>query len=445
MGLGKTVQSYYYAWKFLPEKPIVIVCPAHAKLVWRDELRRHFGVRVELLDHQRVSEGREMPSNSSVLVINYEVLTPPHWNDKDDAPPDSWLRYLIKIKPNLLIIDELHTLGNPMSARTRAVRMLARRTPHRVGLTGTPMSNNISSLWAPCNIIRPDLYPSYFDFCNEYSNCTIEYGERVYRGARNLPQLHAHLKKNLLVRRRKCDVLTDLPPIRREIIPIEVDLHEYRSRELQFLEWLKSEYFLIDPSAREAQKRSRMGFLRRLAAILKLDSMRRWIGDFLESGNKLLVGVCHYKISGALMKEFGKRAVLVDGTMSDTEKHAGFNKFNHDPTCELLVGNVISAGSAWSCTATSDSVLTEIPWRPSDIAQFESRTSGVGRGVAGRGSHLRIFVAEGTIEENLIDMVQMKHDWANEAIDGGAVSDFRLDELIDKMRQRHGIAVDLEK
>jgi SWI/SNF-related matrix-associated actin-dependent regulator of chromatin subfamily A-like protein 1 len=251
------------------------------------------------------------------------------------------------------------------------------------------------------NILDPIEYPSYFDFCNQYAYAEESFGETIYKGARNLDHLHDRLKGRLpdvrgcLIRRRKEDVLADLPPIRYETVPIEVDLREYRTAEINFLLWLENEYNNEKPGERITKQRSRLGYLKRLAARLKMKNALVWIGDFLESGDKLLLGVVHYFVSGAIMDRFEDRAVLVDGRLSDRDKHAGFNRFNTDPSCELMVGNVLSAGSSWSCTSTSDSALLEMPWRPCDLEQFASRIHGIGRGVADRGAHLRLLIGGG--------------------------------------------------
>lgn len=454
-GLGKTVQILQYVWRFLPKDPpgaVVVVGPAHSKRIWERISREHFGFRIELLEGQRVDPDKlPLWDNDSILAINYEILTPPakdgvssSWKPNMPVPKDSWLAWLLKLPIRLLISDEGHALSNPLSARTRAVRRIARNTKRVIIATGTPVSNRVPSLWALLNILDPEEYPSYFDYVNHYCFAEESFGETIYKGARNLDHLNDRLKGRLpgvrgcLIRRRKEDVLADLPPIRHEIIPIEVDLREYRTAEINFLLWLENEYNNEKPGERQTKARSRLGFLKRLAARLKLRNALAWIDDFLQSGNKLLLGVVHYFVSGALMEKFGDRAVLVDGRLTDVAKHAGFNRFNTDPTCELCVGNVLSAGSAWSCTSTSDSALLELPWRFCELDQFQSRTHGIGRGVANRGSHLRIFVAEGTIEEDIVGMIQEKHDQAAEILDGGASEEFNLDDLIFRMKSRHG-------
>lgn len=451
-GLGKTVICLQYAWKYLPDDPpgpIVIIGPAHAKRVWERISREHFGFRIDLLDGQRANNPPSW-SDDSIFAINYEILTPPakdgvssSWKPTMPVPEDSWLAWLLKLPIRLLLVDEAHALSNPMSARTRAVRLIARKTRRKILATGTPVSNRVPSLWALLNILDPQEYPSYFDYVSKYCYAEESFGETIYKGARNLDHLHDRLLGRLpdvrgcLLRRRKEDVLADLPPIRREIIPIEVDLREYRTAEINFLLWLENEYSNEKPGERQTKARSRLGFLKRLAARLKMKNALAWIDDFLQSGNKLLLGIVHYFVSDALMEKFGNRAVLVDGRLSDVAKHEGFNRFNTDPACELCVGNVLSAGSAWSCTSSSDAALLELPWRFCELDQFQARIHGLGRGVVGRGAHLRLLVAEGTVETDIVGMIQQKHDNAAEILDGGVSEDFNLDELLFRMRTRN--------
>ena len=426
VGLGKTLQSLYYCWRYLPRDeggPIVVVVPAHLKTVWKRQAQQHLELRAEVLFHERVPADRLPPLDpDGVLVINYDILTPDDWKAGTPPPERAWVRWLADLKPRLLICDEAHVLSNPDSQRTRAVRWLARRVPRRLVLTGTPMANKPGDLWSLLNILWPDRFPSRFEFGSEYANPKKVHGRWTYPGAKNLDRLHRVLTEECgMVRRRKQDVLKDLPAISYDVVPIDCDLREYRKAEEDLARWLAETSALASERARENAALTKLTALVQLAAKAKLDQVVRWVRDFLAEGEgKLLLGAIHYRVTGPLMSALGKRGVLVDGTMSAKKKDAAFDRFNQDPDCRVLVGNVHAAGTGWSCTSTSDGALCEIPWRPSDVEQFAGRIHGVGRGLAGRPAQMRLLVATGTIEEKQCELIQRKMGWANMAVDGVA-------------------------
>lgn len=437
VGLGKTLQALTYAWKHLPQDPagpIVIVVPAHLKETWRRQAQQHLNIRVEVLYHEKRPPDKLPPlGRNHVYVINYDILTPPDWKSGTRPADDSWVSWLAALRPRLLIGDEGHYLSNPDSARSRAFRWLAWRCPRTLILTGTPLPNKPGDLWSLINILWPDEFPSRFEFGTRYAYPVKERGRWVYKGARNLDELHQRLKEKGFIRRRKADVLSDLPSVIYDVIPLEADLTQYKQAEADVLDWLRSQDALAAERASRAAELAKLSTLTQLAAEAKLDHVVRWVRDFLEeSEGKLLIGAIHYKVTEALMDSLPRHSVLVDGRVSESRKNAAFDMFNLDPKCRVLVGNIHAAGTGWSCTSTSDVALVEIPWRPADVTQFAGRVHGVGRGVSGGRAHVRFLVAANTVEERLCEGIQRKATWAAQAVDGdSSVADL---DIFDQIR-----------
>ena len=446
VGLGKTLEAYYYVWKYVPADPpgpVVVVVPAHLRVNWRRELKKHFGVRCEILYHRGPAPEKQPPDDpNQTYIINYDILVPPHWKARTPPPESSWLAWLRRLNPRAVIADEGHYLSNPSAARTRAVKRLVAGTPHALVLTGTPMTNKPPGLWSLLNIVRPALFPSRLQFCLDYTHATKHWYGWEFRGGKDLDLLHRILKRNhVMVRRRKADVLKDLPAVQRTVVEVPVDLAEYRKAEESFLDWLSN----IDPDAgrraAKAEQVSKLGHLKRLAGRLKVDPVCAWVSDFLqESDGKILLGGLHYGVTEAVVAAFPGQSVLVDGRVPPTDRQALFDRFNTNPRCRVFVGNVHAAGTGWSCTSTSDEGLIELPWNPGDVAQFEGRIDGIERGIPGTAAHVRFFVARGTVEEDLCQVLQRKAGWADMVIDGGSgETDLDLyDQVVALMKRRKG-------
>lgn len=447
-GLGKTIQALEYAIRHLPKKPhgpIVVVVPAHLKTVWKRQCQQHMGVRAEVLYGEKVPLDKLPPSDrNGVFVVNYDILTPDGWKHGTPPPERSWIRWLSDLNPRLLIGDEGQALSNPDSQRTRGFRWLSRRVERRIILTGTPMSNRPGDLWALLNILWPDEFPSRFEFGVAHAYPKKERGRWTYPGAKDLPALHTKLKKMGMVRRRKADVLKDLPAMSYDVVPLDCDLREYRRAEADLVEWLNAnDESLKAESAQRAKELAKLTSLVQLAAEAKLTHAVRWVQDFLDnSEGKLLLGAIHYRVTGALMDALGDEAVLVDGRKSAKAKDAGFDKFNNNPKCRVLVGNLDAVSTGWSCTSASEAALVELPWKPSTLEQFAARIHGVGRGIAGTGSRVSLLVATGTIEEVQCRTLQRKSVWASAAIDGSAdlsdlnISDQLEDHVLSTLRRK---------
>lgn len=423
VGTGKTLESLYYAWRFLPEEPsgpIVVVCPSHLKITWKRQALQHLGMKVEIISGQRCPADKLPPHNpSQTYIINYDVLTPPHWKAGTKPPDDSWLMYLMRQNPRLLICDEAQYCRNTSSARTRGVRLMSARIPHVLMLTGTPLANKPADLWPIINIVNPKLFKSRFDFLTRYTHYKKMWYGWVSKGAKNLDELHTILMRDTMIRRRKQDVLSQLPAVTYSMIPVEIDLREYRKAEANFIQWLYEKSPEMAANAAKAEEITRLNGLKQLAGRLKVDSVIQWTRDLLEeTEGKLLLGVVHHSVSGPLMEAFGDRAVKVDGSRNHTQKQAAFDRFNLNPKCDILVGNLQAAGTGWSCASTSDAALCELPWVPSEVEQFIGRLHGIERGIPGVSSHIRFLYAEGTIEEDLCRILETKRTWASQAIDG---------------------------
>lgn len=450
MSLGKTLQSLYWGWRFLPDTPpgpTVAVVPAHLKENWAKEASRHLGVYVEVLGGRRVPHTKQKPLDpNQVYAVNYDVLVPPKWNPKYALPEDSWAHWLAALKPRYVIGDESQKLKDPETKWSRAFRRMCRGVPHVVLLTGTPVTNSPMDLWSLLNVVRPDLYPSRWEFGHRFTNARRRWWGWEFPGARDLDLLHHELVNvhGVMTRRRKVDVAGDLPPFTLTVVPLDVDLREYRRAEADFLAWLARKDAAAALRAAQAEALNRVNYLRRLAGELKVPAVIDWVKDFFDSGGgRLLLGAVHKRVTAPLVDAFRGRAVLVDGELTAAEKVRRIDAFNSGSSpFDLMVGNISSAGTGWNCTCTSDAAVAEPPWTPADLAQFWGRVYGMNRGLPGVPAHGRVFVAKGTVDEDVCEILTRKQAYSDQAIDGGAPGNGAdiFDLVLSAMKRRAGRA-----
>ena len=155
MGLGKTVQAIAMLASEREELgpdvlgPTLVVCPMSVVKQWAAEIVRFApSLRVHVHHGSLRLAGAalaEAALRSDVVITSYDVAT----RDVDFLAAIGWDR---------LLLDEAQDIKNPNTKRARALRRLPAR--RRLAMTGTPIENRLSELWALMDIVNPGLLGS---------------------------------------------------------------------------------------------------------------------------------------------------------------------------------------------------------------------------------------------------------------------------------------------
>ena len=219
MGLGKTISAIGLI-NAMRAMRVLVIAPAGLALNWKNEL-----------DEWLV----KLPGQS-IRVVSYAKA----YRDIAELPA-------VLFHWDLLIVDEAHYIKNPKSARSQAVKRIARNAKRKLLLTGTPIENRPVELWPLLQIVAPKEFdpptpsfiigpkhrkshpgegPNFWAFCNRYCDLKMSTyrskGRKHYAldfsGASNLNELGLRLRRTCMVRRKKEDVLPQLPDKRRQVI-----------------------------------------------------------------------------------------------------------------------------------------------------------------------------------------------------------------------------------
>jgi SWI/SNF-related matrix-associated actin-dependent regulator 1 of chromatin subfamily A len=397
-GTGKTLESLYWVHKNPTVRPVVVVCPPSVTYNWQREAFVHFGLKSTVIEGRKVP--KEKTETEEIIILGDSVL-------------DAWVGYLISISPKLLVIDECHRCKSRTTKRTRAAKTLARSCPHVLALSGTPLTSRPSELFPVLNMVRPDLYPNFHLFADTHCPPRRTPWGMDYSGAANIDLLHRKLSSTMMIRRRKADVLKELPEMIRQVCLMKIDKpKEYQEAERDFKMWLQKTNPL---KVAKSNMLAKVGFLLRMAAQKKLSSVKEWIHTFLDSSDeKLIVFGVHKAMLGALQKEFPD-SLLIDGSVTGKNRQVVVDQFQNGPK-RLLFGNLIAAGVGITLTAASTTLMAEMTWVPADMLQAEARTHRIGQ----RGQSVAVYaVALGTIEEKLVNVLVKKQGILSGVLDGG--------------------------
>jgi SWI/SNF-related matrix-associated actin-dependent regulator 1 of chromatin subfamily A len=402
MGLGKTAQAL--AWLHLhPElRPVIIVVPASLKLNWKREAEIWLpNPRIQILSGTR-STGT---ITGDLIVINYDILHP-------------WLTRLLDMRPQVLITDECHYWKNNKAKRTQAVKRLGKHIPHILALSGTPIINRPIEFYNAIKLIDPTIVSSKWDYGFKYCGAHHNGFSWDFTGASNTEELHALLTNTIMIRRKKEQVLTELPPKVRSIVPMEINNRgEYQSAEKDFLSWIaETKGTEAARKASNAEAFTKVESLKQIAVKGKIDNCIQWVKDFLEVENKLVVFATHIFTIDALMNEFKTGIVRDDVIITGAVRDEAVRRFQEEKTTRLFIGNIKAAGVGITLTAASTVAFLELGWSPGEHDQAEDRIHRIGQGA--ESINVYYLLATDTIEEKIARLLDHKRKVVNRVLDG---------------------------
>lgn len=423
MGLGKTPQLIAVAVEAHREggRAVIIVPPS-----LRENWRRELGKFAPHLVVEVLSGSKPYPlSNADVIVTGDATLT-------------NWAPALANVRAKALLVDEAHHFKNPKAKRTIALRGLALSIPddgYVVLASGTPAVNRPVELVAPLNIIG-QLEPVFggegkfkWRYCDPVKN---DFGW-TFVGATNTDELHEKLRGTCYVRRKKEDVLKELPPKRRAQVAVELspsDLREYTRIESEFLAWV------FDKGGREAVLRAsrseaitQLTALRQSLAKAKVPAVIEHLENIIESGEPVVVFGHHRAVLTAIIDECKRRSiedprwnvVSVLGGQSDESKQEAVDAFQSG-RASVFVGNYTSAGVGLTLTRANQWVSAELPWTPAELSQAEDRCHRISQVEAVTCWHITGARAKGdlTIDDRLFALLNAKQETLSAVLDGKA-------------------------
>jgi len=372
MGLGKSLSALGYVVHQKMQKTLVI-CPASVKYSWHKEVKKWTDLEPYVINSNSdltVDVLREY----QVFIINYDIL-------KKFFP-------LLSTYPwDCLICDEFHYIKNISAQRTKLTMMLARKAPHSLLLSGTPLLSRPVELFTGLQVMDPLNWSNWYSYTSRYCQ-----GHRTYfgwdaRGASNIRELSERINRYFL-RRTKEEVLRELPPKRLIDIPVQLDeeyAKKYLAAESSFIEYLKWVKRKTDKEIKRslsAEKLVKLGELRQLASFGKVEPAKEIIQNIIDGEEKVVVYCSYNEPLRQLKEHFGDQAVLLLGDVDVKERQRIIVEFHENPKVKVFLGGIKSAGVGITLTAASNVLFLDYSWTPADHAQAADRIHRIGQTAA---------------------------------------------------------------
>ena len=429
MGLGKTVQVLAH---LVDEKqrghlasPALVVAPTSLVGNWQDEAARFAPMLDVLVLHgAERSDHFDAIGQHDVVITTYPLLP----RDRDR---------LREAEFSLLILDEAQAIKNPRSQSARVVREL--NAKRRLAMTGTPLENHLGELWAQFDAVEPGLLGSEKHFTRFYRTPIERHGDmdRQQRLKRRIGPL--------LLRRRKEDVLSELPAKTEVVQRLELqgaqrDLYEtlrlaqharvqdaVRDRGLG-----QSGIVVLDALLKLRQvccdpRLVKLESARKVDESIKLDALLERLDSLIDEGRRVLVFSQFTSMLDLIAEALQARKMdylMLTGQTPGGERGDLVRRFQAGDTPVFLIS--LKAGGTGLNLTAADAVIHYDPWwNPAVENQATDRAHRIGQD---KSVLVYKLICAGTVEEKIQKMQARKSELARAVLEGGSSQRLSLDE-----------------
>lgn len=450
MGLGKTLQVLaLLAWEREVDDcagPTLVVAPTTVVEAWRTEAALHVPSLEVLVDHgsglltdeefgdatSQVVEGKQKKPDLVVTTYGRVARNPARYQQVQ------WGR---------VVADEAQAIKNPATKQSRAVRSLNAET--HIALTGTPVENRLSDLYAIMDFANPGIFGSAAAFQNRLAIPIERYGdEEAKRRLRGLvqPFILRRLKDDAAIGLdlpEKQDIVERVPLSREQAALYEIFIKDMemrlqlpggkrRANILGALVKIKQicnhpAHFAGDGSGILADGKHRSAKIERIFEITD---------QALEQGKKVLMftqfPTFGKMLAPELQSTFGVEVPVLHGGLSRAKRTQMVRDFQSADGPPIMILSVRAGGTGITLTEASVVIHIDRWWNPAVEDQATDRAYRIGQN---KSVEVYKLVVQGTIDERIHDIIMGKRELAGDIVGAGEgwianLDDEELSELL---------------
>jgi len=408
-GLGKTVQAIAYAQ--LHNLKTLIVCPLSVVVNWQREVKKFTGKESTVWD----AKGYAGNTSNQFHITHYDAI----------AKNSQWLR---DQKFDLLVCDEATYLKNRQTIRAKSIlgswkerrKYPGIKTKYVIFLTGTPVMSRPIEAFALLNFLDKERFNNFFHFTQRYGG---------WKGAApmNLQDLHDRTK-DLVIRRKKDQVLKELPAKQRNDLYVELTKAE-RKEYTELLRELFGKWKMDGkPSLKHMPKLQ--GFL----IEKKLPRLIEMVDEFLDNDKPILIFSNYIAPLKFLQNHYGNQSALLTGEMNKNDRQVSIDRLVKG---EAKIGlfSLLAAGMGIDGLQhkIDTVVFLDQNWVPANHEQAEDRTHRIGQK-----SQVQVYymLCADTIDEYMREILREKQEVADMIVDGALVTPDRSKSIFKEFVKR---------
>ena len=400
MGLGKTLQAIAFLSSQMHENSrVLILAPSGLIYNWADEFKK-FAPNLDVA----VVHGLK-PYRETILAEKHQVYVTSYATFRQDSEIYRNLSF------DFLFLDEAQVMKN---AQTKIAKILRKFVvPSVFALSGTPIENNLGELWSIFQIVLPGLLPAKKDFMKLPA-------ERV-----------AQFIKPFVMRRKKEDVLTELPDLIEVVYKNELE-DQQKAIYLAQLQQMQERIGQVTDAEFQRNRVEILTGLMRLRQICdtpalfmedykgdsgKLDSLRDLLSQIAEGNHRVLIFSQFRGMLDRIEKELPKLGLTsfkITGSTPSQERQEMTKAFNQGERDVFLI-SLKAGGVGLNLTGADTVILVDLWWNPAVESQAIGRAHRMGQDQA---VEVYRLVTRGTIEEKIQELQEEKKNLVSEVLDG---------------------------
>ncbi|MGN5637263.1 DEAD/DEAH box helicase [Streptomyces sp. AC154] len=428
MGLGKTITLIALHLHRAHPAPTLVICPASLLGNWHREINR-FAPGVPVRRFHGTDRSLAEPDGGFVLTT-YGTMR----SSAAELAAHSW---------GLVVADEAQHVKNPHSSTAKALRTIP--SPARVALTGTPVENNLSELWALLDWTTPGLLGPLKAFRARHARIVENTGTAAGIGNDEAVERLSRLVRPFLLRRKKSDpgIAPELPP------KTETDHPVFLTREQATLyeATVRETMAYIEASEGIARRGLIMKLLASLKQICnhpaqylkeeptrltgrsgKLALLDELLDTILAEDGSVLVFTQYVTMARLLSAHLTSRAIpsqLLHGGTPVAERERMVDRFQSGEVPVFLL-SLKAAGTGLNLTRAAHVIHYDRWWNPAVEEQATDRAYRIGQT---QPVQVHRLIAEGTVEDRIGEMLLAKRALADAVLGAGETA---LTELSDR-------------
>ena len=400
MGLGKTLQAIaFLSSQFQENSRVLILAPSGLIYNWADEFQK-FAPNLDVV----VVHGLK-PYRETILAEKHQIYVTSYATFRQDSEIYQDLSF------DFLFLDEAQVMKN---AQTKIAKILRKFVvPSVFALSGTPIENNLGELWSIFQIVLPGLLPAKKDFMKLPA-------ERV-----------AQFIKPFVMRRKKEDVLTELPDLIEVVYKNELE-DQQKAIYLAQLQQMQERLGQVTDAEFQRNRVEILTGLMRLRQICdtpalfmedykgdsgKLDSLRDLLSQIAEGNHRVLIFSQFRGMLDRIEKELpqlGLTSFKITGSTPSQERQEMTKAFNQGERDVFLI-SLKAGGVGLNLTGADTVILVDLWWNPAVESQAIGRAHRMGQDQA---VEVYRLVTRGTIEEKIQELQEEKKNLVSEVLDG---------------------------
>ncbi|KPA19143.1 helicase SNF [Candidatus Magnetomorum sp. HK-1] len=420
MGLGKTLQAIALLASIYPKekKQSLIVMPKSLLFNWENEILK-FAPKLKYIIHYGTNRNFDDTKDKHLILTTYAVLR----NDIEILKEQSFY---------YVILDESQHIKNPNAQTSKAAVLLS--AEHRLGLSGTPVENNLGELYSLFRFLNPSMFGSMDQF-------NLHYGTPIQKEGNK--EALEELKKKIypfILRRLKQDVLKDLPDKVEQVLYVEMSGPQkqfYDQRRLFYQEMIRNQ--IQEKGIKKSQFYifQALSELRQIASIPeaktddrivspKREILLQHILDLVEQQHKMLVFANFLHALDCIAEDLIKHNIeFVHMTGATRDRKKLVEQFQEDETTKVFLMTLKTGGVGLNLTAADYIFLFDPWWNIAAENQAVDRTHRIGQDKTVFSYKL---IAKGSIEEKILELQGIKKELFDNLISSDGASIKSLDE-----------------